>query len=81
MGESFLYVAAGAVLGLVLAATALRPLNAFLDRTIDFSMFADWRVAGATLVDGLRYRAQAALPERRKDRQSREGKSGGYSGK
>ena len=50
MGESFLYVVAGAALGLAIAAAALRPLDAFLRRTIDFSMFADWRIAGATLV-------------------------------
>jgi putative ABC transport system permease protein len=49
MGESLLYVIAGAALGFALAAAALRPLNTFLRRTIDFSMFADWRVAGGTL--------------------------------
>ena len=49
MGESFLYVIAGSVLGLGVAAAALQPLNTFLRRTIDFSMFADWRVAGVTL--------------------------------
>jgi putative ABC transport system permease protein len=49
MGESFLYVAAGAVLGFGVAALALEPLNVFLQRTIDFSMFADWRVVFGTL--------------------------------
>lgn len=49
MGESFVYVIAGAVLGLAVAAVALRPMNIFLRRTIDFSMFADWRVACAAL--------------------------------
>ena len=49
MGESFLYVIAGSVLGLGVAAAALQPLNTFLRRTIDFSLFADWRVAGVTL--------------------------------
>jgi putative ABC transport system permease protein len=49
MGESVLYVIAGAVLGFAIAAAALRPLDTFLRRTIDFSMFADWRIAGATL--------------------------------
>ena len=49
MGESFLYVVAAGILGLALASAALGPLNTFLRRTIDFSMFADWRVACATL--------------------------------
>ena len=49
MGESFLYVIAGSALGLVVAAAALQPLNTFLQRTIDFAMFADWRLAGVTL--------------------------------
>jgi putative ABC transport system permease protein len=49
MSESFLYVVAGGLLGLALAAAALGPLNTFLRRTIDFSMFADWRVTCATL--------------------------------
>jgi putative ABC transport system permease protein len=49
MGESFLYVIGASLLGLAMAATALRPLNTFLGRTIDFSMFADWRVACTTL--------------------------------
>lgn len=49
MGESFLYVVAGAALGLGLAVTALQPLNTFLRRTIDFSMFGDWRVIAVTL--------------------------------
>ncbi|RPI63154.1 MAG: FtsX-like permease family protein [Lysobacterales bacterium] len=49
MGESFCYVLAGSVFGLALAKAALQPLNTFLQRSIDFSMFADWRVACATL--------------------------------
>jgi putative ABC transport system permease protein len=49
MGESFLYVVAAAVLGFGVAAVALEPLNVFLRRTIDFSMFADWRIACAVL--------------------------------
>ena len=50
MTESFLYVGAGAVVGLAIAAAALQPLNAFLSRTIDFSMFADVRVAAITVL-------------------------------
>jgi putative ABC transport system permease protein len=50
MGESFLYVIAGGVLGLALAAVALQPLNRFLRRTIDLSMLVDWRVACAALL-------------------------------
>jgi putative ABC transport system permease protein len=49
MGESFFYMIAGSAVGLALAAAALQPLNTFLQRTIDFSMFADWRVACAAL--------------------------------
>jgi putative ABC transport system permease protein len=49
MGESFLYVLAGAIIGIGVAAVALEPLNVFLRRTIDFSMFADWRIACGTL--------------------------------
>jgi putative ABC transport system permease protein len=49
MGESCLYMSAGCVLGLALAAAALQPLNTFLQRTMDFSMFADWRVTCVTL--------------------------------
>jgi putative ABC transport system permease protein len=49
MGESFVYVIASAIFAFALAAAALRPLNAFLRRTIDFSMLADWRIAGGTL--------------------------------
>jgi putative ABC transport system permease protein len=49
MGESFLYVLAGAALGIGVAAVALEPLNVFLRRTMDFSMFADWRVMCTTL--------------------------------
>src|SRR6185503_13509884 len=49
MGEAFVYVIAGGILGFAMAATALQPLNTFLGRTIDFSMFADWRVACTTL--------------------------------
>ncbi len=49
MCESFLYVAIGAAAGLGVAAVLLRPLNAFLLRTIDFSMFLDWRVAAASV--------------------------------
>jgi putative ABC transport system permease protein len=49
MGESFLYMIAGSALGLGVAAAMLQPLNTFLRRTIDFSMFADWRVASVTL--------------------------------
>jgi putative ABC transport system permease protein len=49
MGESFLYMIAGSALGLGVAAALLQLLNTFLRRTIDFSMFADWRVAAATL--------------------------------
>jgi len=47
MGESFLYVIASGSFALALAAAALQPLNAFLRRTIDFSMFSDWRIACA----------------------------------
>jgi hypothetical protein len=50
MSESFLYVAAGAAAGLAIAAVALRPLNTFLRRTIDFSMFFDLRIAAAALL-------------------------------
>jgi putative ABC transport system permease protein len=50
MSESFLYIGVGAIAGLAIAAAALRPLNTFLRRTIDFSMFADWRVAAGTLL-------------------------------
>jgi putative ABC transport system permease protein len=50
MTESYLYVALGAAVGLGAAALALKPLNAFLGRTIDFSMFADARVATLTVV-------------------------------
>jgi putative ABC transport system permease protein len=49
MTESFLYVALGAAVGLGLARLALEPLNRFLGRTIDFSMFADWRVGAGAL--------------------------------
>ncbi|HET7131785.1 MAG TPA: ABC transporter permease, partial [Gammaproteobacteria bacterium] len=49
MSESFLYVGLGAVAGAVLAAALLRPLNTFLRRTIDFSMFLDWRIAAASI--------------------------------
>ncbi|HZF29749.1 MAG TPA: FtsX-like permease family protein [Gammaproteobacteria bacterium] len=49
MSESFLYVAIGAVVGFGIAALALRPLNTFLNRRIDFSMFLDWRVAAASV--------------------------------
>ena len=49
MGESFFYMIAGSVIGLALTAAALQPLNTFLQRTIDFSMFADWRVTCAAL--------------------------------
>jgi putative ABC transport system permease protein len=49
MSESFLYVAIGAAAGLALAAALLRPLNTFLRRTIDFSMFLDWRIAAASI--------------------------------
>lgn len=49
MGESFLYAATASALGVALAGAALQPLNTFLGRTIDFSMFADWRVACAAL--------------------------------
>jgi putative ABC transport system permease protein len=48
MGESFLYVLAGGLLGLALAAAALQPLNAYLSRSIGFAAFTDWRVAGTT---------------------------------
>ncbi len=44
MTESFLYVGVGAAVGLGLAWLALKPLNLFLQRTIDLSMFADARV-------------------------------------
>jgi putative ABC transport system permease protein len=44
MGESFLYVGVGAIAGMIAAAAALEPLNNFLGRTIDFSMFMDWRI-------------------------------------
>ncbi|HUL82062.1 MAG TPA: ABC transporter permease, partial [Gammaproteobacteria bacterium] len=50
MTESYLYVGLGAVLGLGLAVLALKPLNAFIGRTIDLSMFADWRVAAGSLL-------------------------------
>ncbi|HEX5050080.1 MAG TPA: ABC transporter permease, partial [Gammaproteobacteria bacterium] len=49
MSESFLYVGIGAAAGLSMAAVLLRPLNAFLLRTIDFSMFLDWRIAAASV--------------------------------
>jgi putative ABC transport system permease protein len=49
MGESFVYVVAAGVLGLALAFASLGPLDTFLRRTIDFSIFADWRVVCATL--------------------------------
>jgi putative ABC transport system permease protein len=47
MSESFLYVGVAAVLGIAIAAAALRPLNTFLRRTIDFSMFADLGMVAA----------------------------------
>jgi ABC-type antimicrobial peptide transport system permease subunit len=50
MSESFLYVGVGAVVGVAIGCAALRPLNAFLRRTIDFSLLADWRVIGAALL-------------------------------
>lgn len=51
LSESLLYVAAGAAAGLAGAALALRPLNVFLGRSIDFSMFASWRLdAGLVLL-------------------------------
>jgi putative ABC transport system permease protein len=50
MTESFLYVGIGAIVGLAIAAAALKPLNAFLLRTIDLSMFADVRVAAGTVL-------------------------------
>jgi putative ABC transport system permease protein len=49
MSESFLYVIASAALGFGIAAIALRPLDTFLGRTIDFSTFLDARVAGAVV--------------------------------
>jgi putative ABC transport system permease protein len=49
MTESFLYVGVGASAGLGFAWLALRPLNLFLQRTIDVSMFADIRVVAGTL--------------------------------
>ena len=50
MSESFLYVAIAALAGLGLAAAGLKPLNAFLLRTIDLSFLLDVRfVAGAVL--------------------------------
>jgi putative ABC transport system permease protein len=48
MSESFLYVGIGALVGLGIAALSLRPLNTFLLRRIDFSMFLDWHVAAAS---------------------------------
>jgi putative ABC transport system permease protein len=50
MTESYVYVALGAALGLGIAALALKPLNAFIGRTIDLSMFGDWRVAASGLL-------------------------------
>jgi putative ABC transport system permease protein len=49
MSESFLYVGIGAAVGFGIAALALRPLNTFLLRRIDFAMFLDWRVAAASV--------------------------------
>jgi putative ABC transport system permease protein len=49
MTESFLYVGIGAAVGVGLAWLALKPLNLFLQRTIDLSMFADARVVVGTL--------------------------------
>ena len=49
MSESLLYAGIGAVAGVALAAAALRFLNAFMLRGIDFSMFLDWRIAGSTV--------------------------------
>ncbi len=49
MSESFLYVGIGAAVGFAIAAAALRPLDAFLLRKIDFSMFLDWRITMASL--------------------------------
>jgi putative ABC transport system permease protein len=50
MSESFLYVGVGAVVGLGVAAATLGPLDKFLNRTIDFSMFADWRIAALAML-------------------------------
>jgi putative ABC transport system permease protein len=50
MTESYLYVALGAALGVGIAALALKPLNAFLGRTIDFATFADARVAAFSVL-------------------------------
>ena len=50
MTESFLYVGVGAAVGLGLAWLALKPLNVFLQRTIDLSMFAEPRLIAGTLV-------------------------------
>ena len=49
MTESFLYVGVGAAVGLGLAWLALKPLNVFLQRTIDLWMFAEPRLIAGTL--------------------------------
>jgi putative ABC transport system permease protein len=49
MTESFLYVGVGAAVGLGLAWLALKPLNVFLQRTIDLSMFAEPRLIVGTI--------------------------------
>jgi len=49
MTESFLYVGVGAAVGLGLAWLALKPLNIFLRRTIDLSMFAEPGLIAGTL--------------------------------
>jgi putative ABC transport system permease protein len=49
MTESFLYVMLAAAIGLGVARLALGPLNAFLGRTIDFSMLLDWRIDAGVL--------------------------------
>jgi putative ABC transport system permease protein len=49
MTESFLYVTLGAAAGFGIAALALRPLDKFLNRTIDFSMFFNGRVGMGAL--------------------------------
>ncbi|HVS22713.1 MAG TPA: FtsX-like permease family protein, partial [Gammaproteobacteria bacterium] len=50
MSESFLYVGLGAALGIAIAYAALRPLNLFMLRTIDSSMFLDPLVAVGTVL-------------------------------
>ena len=50
MSESFLYVGTGAAVGLAIASAALAPMNAFLSRTMDFSLFLNVRIVAVTLL-------------------------------